>query len=109
MASDNSGPDLGVRLEESPDPNGAPTYVLYVPTDRDLKWQALYREYKGKIDEQFGFMAYHTAPLVSATAMDAKVVTADMASRMMVWAEFGKPNQRERLPSKRRSGRIRQE
>jgi hypothetical protein len=97
---DNNAKDLGVRLEESPDPNGAPTYIPYVPTDRDLKWQTLYREYKGKIDEQFGFMAYHTAPLVSATAMDAKVVTADMASRMMVWAEFGKPNQRERLPSK---------
>ena len=97
---------MGVRLEENPDPNGAPTYVPYVPTDRDLKWQALYREYKGKIDEQFGFMAFHTAPLVSATAMDAKVVTADMASRMMVWAEFGKPNQRERLPSQGRSGGI---
>jgi hypothetical protein len=98
---DNNAKDLDVRLEESPDPNGAPTYVPYVPTDRDTKWQALYREYKGKIDEQFGFMAFHTAPLVSASAMDAKVTTADMASRMMVWAEFGKPNQRERLPSQR--------
>ncbi len=97
---DNNAKDLGVRLEENPDPNGASTYVPYVPTNRDLKWQELYREYKGKIDEQFGFMAFHTAPLVSATAMDAKVVTADMASRMMVWADFGKPNQRERLPSK---------
>ena len=97
---DNNAKDLDVRLEENPDPNGAPTYVPYVPTNRDLKWQALYRENKGKIDEQFGFMAFHTAPLVSATAMDAKVVTADMAARMMVWAEFGKPNQRERLPSK---------
>jgi Phospholipase B len=97
---DNNAKDLNVRLEESPDPNGATTYVPYVPTDRDLKWQALYREHKGKIDEQFGFMAFHTAPLVSATAMDAKVVTADMASRMMVWADFGKPNQRERLATK---------
>jgi hypothetical protein len=97
---DNNAKDLGVRLEENPDPNGATTYVPYVPTDRDLKWQALYHEYKGKIDEQFGFMAFHTAPLVSATAMDAKVVTADMASRMMVWADFGKPNERERLPTK---------
>jgi hypothetical protein len=97
---DNNAKDLGVRLEENSDPNGASTYVPYVPTNRDLKWQALYREYKGKIDEQFGFMAFHTAPLVSATAMDAKVVTADMASRMMVWADFGKPNERERLPTK---------
>jgi hypothetical protein len=97
---DNNAKDLGVRLEENPDPNGATTYVPYVPTSRDSKWLALYREYKGKIDAQFGFMAFHTAPLVSATAMDAKVVTADMASRMMVWADFGKPNERERLPSK---------
>ena len=27
--------------------------------------------------------------------MDAKVVTAEMASHMMVWAAFGRPNQRE--------------
>jgi hypothetical protein len=96
---DNNAKDLSVRLEENPDPNGASSYVPYVPTNRDLKWQALYREYKGKIDEQFGFMAFHSAPLVSSTAMDAKVVTGDMASRMMVWADFGKPNQRERVPS----------
>jgi hypothetical protein len=32
--------------------------------------------------------------------MDAKIVTSDMASRMMVWAEFGRPNQTERLASK---------
>ena len=44
------------------------------------------REYKGKIDEQFAFLAFRTAPLVSATTMDAKVVTADMANKMMVWA-----------------------
>jgi hypothetical protein len=96
---DNNAKDLAVRLEESPDPNATPSYVPYVPTNRDLKWQDLYHEYKGKIDEQFGFMAFHTAPLVSTTTMDAKVVTADMASRMMLWAEFGRSNQTERLPS----------
>jgi len=97
---DNNAKDLSVRLEETPDPNSPSAYIPYVPMDRDLKWQDLYREYKGKIDEQFGFMAFDTAPLVSVGAMDAKVVTADMASRMMVWAEFGRPNQTERLPSK---------
>jgi hypothetical protein len=30
--------------------------------------------------------------------MDAKVATADMANRLMVWAAFGKPNQREWVP-----------
>jgi len=96
----NNAKDLAVRLESQPDPHGAPGYFPYVPAPRDLKWQALYREYKGKIDEQFGFLAFRTAPLVSSTAMDAKIATADMASHMMVWAEFGKPNEREWAPSK---------
>ncbi|HEX5228957.1 MAG TPA: C45 family autoproteolytic acyltransferase/hydrolase, partial [Bryobacteraceae bacterium] len=73
---DNNAKDLAVRLEESPDPKGTPSYLPYVPTARDLKWQELYREYEGKIDEQFGFLAFDTAPLVSATAMDAKVITS---------------------------------
>lgn len=96
----NNAKDLAVRVESEPDPHGAPGYLPYVPTARDLKWQELYRQYKGKIDEQFGFLAFRTAPLVSSTAMDAKIATADMASRMMVWAEFGKPNEREWAPSK---------
>jgi Phospholipase B len=97
---DNNAKDLAVRLEEQRDPNSDPEYVPYSPGPRDLKWQELYREYSGKIDEQFAFLAFRTAPLVSATTMDAKVVTADMASRMMLWAEFGKPNQREWVPSR---------
>jgi hypothetical protein len=32
--------------------------------------------------------------------MDAKVATSDMASRLMVWAEIGKPNQREWVSSR---------
>jgi hypothetical protein len=32
---------------------------------------------------------------VSASTMDAKVATADMAQNLMVWAAIGKPNQRE--------------
>jgi hypothetical protein len=98
---DNNAKDLAVRLELQPDPHGAPSYIPYTPYDRDLKWQELYNEYKGKIDEQFAFLAFRTAPLVSATTMDAKVVTADMANKLMVWATFGKPNQREWLPGGR--------
>jgi len=96
---DNNAKDLGVRLEYQPDPKGEPAHVPYVPGPRDLKWQQLYREYSGNIDEQFAFLAFRTAPLVSSTAMDAKVVTAEMASRMMVWGVFGNPNQREWVPS----------
>ena len=97
---DNNPKDLSVRLEDYPDPSGDPDFIPYVPGPRDMAWQRLYREYRGQIDEQFGFLAFRTAPLVAAETMDAKVLTADMASRMMVWAEFGRPNQREWLPDK---------
>ena len=97
---DNNGKDLSVRLENYPDPKGDPDFIPYSPAPRDLAWQELYRKYRGQIDEQFGFLAFRTAPLVSSSTMDAKVTTADMANRLMVWAEIGKPNQREWLPHK---------
>ena len=98
---DNNAKDLSVRLEEYPDPKGDPLFVPYVPGVRDTAWQQLYQRYRGQIDEQFGFVAFRTPPLVAAATMDAKVLTADMASHMMVWAEFGRPNQREWLPNKK--------
>jgi len=96
----NNAKDLTINLEYQPDPHGRPVYVPYVPAPRDLAWQDLYRRFQGQIDEQFAFLAFRSAPLVSRSTMDAKVVTADMASRMMVWGEIGKPNQREWLPDK---------
>jgi hypothetical protein len=94
----NNAKDLDIRLENYSDPKSGPDYIPYVPAIRDLAWQNLYQTHKGQIDEQFAFLAFRTAPLVSAWTMDAKVVTSDMANRMMVWAEFGKPNQREWVP-----------
>jgi hypothetical protein len=92
---DNNAKDLQVRLEYVPDPQGVPEFVPYTPYPRDRAWQDLYHKYRGQIDEQFGFLAFRTAPLVSASTMDAKIATADMAQNLMVWAAFGKPNQRE--------------
>jgi hypothetical protein len=92
---DNNAKDLQVRLEYVPDPQGAPEFVPYTPHGRDTAWQDLYRKYRGQIDEQFGFLAFRTAPLVSPSTMDAKIATADMAQNLMVWAAIGKPNQRE--------------
>ncbi|MGO9863820.1 MAG: C45 family autoproteolytic acyltransferase/hydolase [Terriglobales bacterium] len=97
---DNNAKDLTVRLEDYPDPNEDAGYIPYVPYQRDLAWQELYRKYRGQIDEQFGFLAFRTAPLVSGSTMDAKVVTSDMVSHLMVWAAIGKPNEREWLPGK---------
>jgi hypothetical protein len=96
----NNTKDLNVRLENLPDPKGRPENLAFVPSDRDIKWQRMYEQYKGKIDEQFAFLAFREAPLVSSSAMDAKVATAEMAANQMVWAAIGKPNQRERLPGK---------
>jgi hypothetical protein len=92
---DNNAKDLQVRLEYVPDPRGVPEYVPYYAEKRDAAWQDLYRKYRGQIDEQFGFLAFRTAPLVSASTMDAKIATADMAQNLMLWAAIGKPNQRE--------------
>jgi len=89
----NNAKDMDVKLEYLPDPQGAPEYVPFVPTGRDLEWQDLYRQYKGQIDEQFAFKAFDRAPLVSRTTMDAKVASSAMANNMMVWAEFGRPNE----------------
>jgi hypothetical protein len=94
---DNNPKDLDVRLENHPDPHGEPDYIPYTPGPRDMAWKKLYQTNEGKIDEQFAFLAFRSAPLVSNSTMDAKVASADMANQMMVWAEIGKPNQRERL------------
>ena len=101
---DNNTKDLSVNLEYHPDPQGAPEYVPYVPAIRDLAWQDLYRRYKGQIDEQFGFLAFRSAPLVAMSTIDAKIVTADMANRLMVWAEIGRPNQSAWVPAKAEGG-----
>jgi len=94
----NNAKDLALRLEYFPDPHGAPEYIPYVPGPRDLAWNDLYKKYRGQIDEQFGFLAFRTAPLVSASTMDAKIATSALASHLMVWAAIGKPNQREWVP-----------
>jgi len=101
---DNNAKDLAVRLELLPDTHSSPEFIPYVPMPRDLAWQDLYQQYRGKIDEQFAFTAFRSAPLVAASTMDAKVATADMASRLMLWAEIGRPNQTEWTPGNRGRG-----
>ncbi|MBS1876210.1 MAG: hypothetical protein JSU00_23555 [Acidobacteria bacterium] len=96
----NNTKDLDVRLETIPDPNGRPENTSFSPSPRDIKWREMYRDHKGSIDESFAALAFRTAPLVSSSAMDAKIASAEMASNLMVWATFGKPNQREWVPSR---------
>jgi hypothetical protein len=93
----NNAKDVDVRVEALA-PDGSPGRSAFSPADRDLKWLELYDKFKGRIDEQFAFLAFRTAPLVSPSTMDAKVATAEMANNLMVWADIGKPNQREWIP-----------
>ena len=100
----NNAKDMSVKLEYAPDPQGAPQYLPFVPTVRDEAWQAMYRQYKGQIDEQFAFKAFDSAPLVSGSTMDAKVATSDMANHMMVWGAFGRPNESVWNPAEQDAG-----
>ena len=95
----NNAKDLDVRLEYAADPQARPETIPFVPTPRDVAWQQMYQKWKGRIDETFGFTAFRTPPLTSASAMDVKIATSDMASRLMAWTVFGLPNERERKPS----------
>ncbi len=97
----NNVKDREVMREYLSDPKGRARALFFVPYDRDLKWQDLYWQHKGRIDEEFAFRAFCTPPLVSSGSMDAKVTTSQMATRGMVWAAIGKPNQREWVPSSR--------
>jgi hypothetical protein len=91
----NNAKGLEFRLQFMIDLEGRHSHVPWRPSDRDLAWVRLYDRFKGAIDEQFAFLAFRTAPLVSGSSMDAKVASAEMASNYMVWAVFGKPNERE--------------
>ena len=96
----NNAKDLQVRTEYTPDPRQTPQDIPYVSSGRDRKWLELYDTHRGQIDESFAFLAMRTAPLVSSSAFDAKVTTGEMASRTMLWAVLGKPNQREWEPNR---------
>jgi hypothetical protein len=89
----NNTKDMAVKLEYLPNPEGPPEFVPFVPAIRDLAWQELDHQNQGRIDEQFAFTAFRSAPLVSVATMDAKVATADLANQLMVWAEIGRPNE----------------
>ena len=107
---DNNAKDLGVRLEYVPDPQGEPEYRAVLARACAMRRGRIFiSKYRGQIDEQFGFLAFRTAPLVSASTMDAKIATADMAQNLMVWAAIGKPNQREWEPAMRGRHGLREE
>jgi hypothetical protein len=87
----NNTKDLQVRLETVASVKGQPENVVWRPSNRDQKWLELYRKHKGKIDADFGRLAFTTPPLASYHSLDAKYTTSDMAKDLKTWALFGPP------------------
>jgi hypothetical protein len=87
----NNTKDLDVRLETVASVEGRPASAVFCPSDRDRKWLELYDKYKGKIDADFGKLAFTTPPLAAYHSLDAKFTTTDMARKLHTWALFGPP------------------
>lgn len=87
----NNTKDLQVRLETIPGVHGRPANMVWQPRDRDRTWQRLYHEHKGRIDADFGRLAFTTPPLAAYRSLDAKYTTSTMAEKLQTWALFGPP------------------
>ncbi len=87
----NNTKDLDVRLETIASVEGRPAPAVFRPSARDRKWLELYDRYKGKIDAEFGKLAFTTPPLAAYPSVDAKFTTSDMAGELKTWALFGPP------------------
>ena len=87
----NNGKDLQVRLETIPNTTGRPADVSWRPDERDLGWLTLYKQNRGKIDADFGKLAYSGPPLAKLRSLDAKVTTSAMAKELKSHALQGPP------------------
>jgi hypothetical protein len=87
----NNTKDLHVRLETIPSVHDAPANMVWRPSDRDKTWLRLYNDFKGKMDADFGRVAFTTPPVAAYHSLDAKYTTTDMAKSLQTWALFGPP------------------
>jgi len=87
----NNTKDLDVRMETIAANNDRPADMTFWPEPRDMAWNRLYDAYKGKMDADFGKLAFSKPPLVSRNSCDAKYTTADMALQMKSYAHWGNP------------------
>jgi hypothetical protein len=87
----NNTKDLDVRLETIPGVDGAPANMVWRPSDRDMTWLRLYQEHKGKMDADFGRIAFTTPPVAAYHSLDAKYTTTDLAKELKTVALFGPP------------------
>ncbi len=102
----NNTKDLELRLETVASVEGRPTNVVFRPSERDIAWQKLYREHKGKIDAAFGKLAFTTPPIAAHSSLDAKFTTSDLAKQLKSHALFGPPLGRTWEPTREQRERY---
>ncbi len=95
----NNVRDLQVRLDTVASVQGRPANMVFRPTDRDMRWLELYSQHKGKINGEFGKIAFQTTPICSNVTLDAKVTTSSMAKELRSWALFGPPRGKSWQPT----------
>lgn len=104
----NNVKDQGVFKETVADLRGKPANLTLHPRIRDVAWLDLFEKHRGRIDADFGRLAFSTAPLTAFPSCDAKYTTAALAKDLKSWAIFGPPrgrtwhptdDDRETLPS----------
>jgi hypothetical protein len=95
----NNVKDLEVRLESTASLEERPVVTVFRPSIRDKTWLKLYEQHKGKIDADFGKLAFTTAPLAAYHSLDAKFTTTDLAKELKTWALFGPPLGRTWVPT----------
>ena len=87
----NNTKDAGVRADTLPGLTGRPHDLAWVPGDRDRAWLKLYDKHRGKVDANFGKLAFSFAPLAAPHSLDAKVTTSELAKELTSHALFGPP------------------
>jgi hypothetical protein len=87
----NNTKDLELRLETVASVEGRPANIVFHPSERDIAWQKLYHQHKGKIGVEFGKLAFTTPPLAAHPSLDAKFTTSDLAKELKSYALFGPP------------------
>ena len=87
----NNTKDAGVRADTLPGLQGRPHDLAWVPGDRDRAWLKLYDKHRGKVDVNFGKLAFGLAPLAAPHSLDAKVTDSELAKKLTSHALFGPP------------------
>ena len=87
----NNTKDLKVRLDTYASLDDRPRDVSWRPGDRDQAWLTLLKGHHGKVDINFGKLAFTTPPLAAHSSLDAKVTTSALVKELKSVALFGPP------------------